>query len=508
MLLETKLLRIGFSLELDWNDTVFNTSITFIYVPTIMAFLSPLRTLWKILHWIFFSKRWILSCLIWHLIRLMDVASVLRCIPLGNLPKTILSFSQIPGEVDTFGCRPHHWCLLISCNILLDRLLQSFSLSLDAWGHLLSQLSVYLKVLDLKLAIAIFLRVYKLRRHSKLKLALNDLASMGHTFVKLFVRLGDVWKGILLQFMLWICCWVFLLERGAWNTDRASSVLVVHQCRFEDNLVEYALLAPIVLHRGKNIVVWRKGLLDRVVHFWGPVVITSNYRGWLCRLRVDWIDTGLFVHGQRGPLLVDRRHPLVIGWDHAVVHVTCSLQIARILSTVVSLSCPKLVAWLSTHCRSSLLVDDHLWWTVSSYRDLGAGRVFLDFYAPDTNHLVGVLARGSRTLHLSCVLVCWRIAQGNFFWANDLCLWGIFGETALSHSLRLAQLRATSDSFYRLLASLVEALRNSDVSLDGMLTLLAIATFFRSPSFQKLWARIVNTVCFASWSIWLSVSSK
>lgn len=471
-----------------------------------MAFLSPLRTLRKILHWIFFSKRWILSCLIWHLISLMDMLSVFRCIPLGNLFETVLSFGQIPGKVDTFGCRAHHWCLLVSCNILLDRLLQSFSLSLYTRGHLLSQFSVYLEVLDLKLAIAIFLRVYKLRGHSKLKLALaiNDLTSMRNTFVKLFMRLRDVWKGILLVFMLWIC-WVFFLERGARNTDWACSVLV-HQCRLENDLVKYALLATIVLHRGKNIVVWRKGLFDRVVHFWGSVVITRHHRGWLRRLWVDWIDTGLFVHRERSPL-VDRWHPLVIGWDQTIVHVTCSLQIARILSAVVSLGCPKLMARLSTHCCSSFLVDDHLWWTVSSYRDLGAGRVFLNFYAPDTNHLV-VHARGSRSIFSCIIIVCCRIAQRNFFWADDLCLWSIFGKTAFSHSLRLAQFRATFDSIVWLLAFLVETLRNSDVGLDGMLALLAIASFFRSLSFQKLYARFVSTVCFTSWSIWLSVSSE
>jgi len=68
----------------------------------------------------------------------------------------------------------------------------------------LSQFSVNLEVLDLKLAIAIFLRVYKLRRHSKFKLALavNDLASMRNTFVKLLVRLSGVLKGILLVFVL------------------------------------------------------------------------------------------------------------------------------------------------------------------------------------------------------------------------------------------------------------------------------------------------------------------
>ena len=188
--------------------------------------------------------------------------------------------------------------------------------------------------------------------------------------------------------------------------------------------------------------------------------------------------------------------------------MTCSLQIARILSAVVSLGCPKLVARLSTHCCCSLLVYDHLWWAVSSYRDLWAGRVFLNFYAPDTNHLIGVHARGSRSIFSCVIIVCCRIAQRNFFWADDLCLWGIFGKTALSHSLRLAQFRATFCSFVRLLAFLVKALRNSDVRLDGMFALLAIASFFRSLSFQKLYACFVSPVCFTSWSIWLSVSSE
>ena len=187
--------------------------------------------------------------------------------------------------------------------------------------------------------------------------------------------------------------------------------------------------------------------------------------------------------------------------------MTCSLQIARILSTIVSLGNPIIVARLSTRCRSSLLVDDHLWWAVSSYRYFGAGRVFLDLYAPDSNHLIGVHAWSSRS-HFSCIIDCCRIAQGNFFWTNDLCLWGIFGETAFLHSLRIVQFRATPDSFVRLLAFFMEAFWNSYVCLDGMLALLAITTFSRSLSFQKLWACVVSTVCFTSWSIWLSVSSK
>ena len=102
-----------------------------------------------------FDERWCRLLLLAHLLLLHDGSRLLR------LPTALAMapLRQVSSQIDLVCSTLHKRLSLVSRHVMLNRVLQGLALTLDAVLHLLAQLPINLEVLNLQLAIPLFLHV-------------------------------------------------------------------------------------------------------------------------------------------------------------------------------------------------------------------------------------------------------------------------------------------------------------------------------------------------------------
>ena len=114
-----------------------------------------------------------------HLLLLHGGARLLRLLP-ALLQLAQATLRQVTSQVDLHRCFLHDCFSFISRYIMLNGMLQCLALALDAGFHLSSELLIYFEILDLQLAISLFLCIDKLRRHVEFNLRVVDFLGLGH----------------------------------------------------------------------------------------------------------------------------------------------------------------------------------------------------------------------------------------------------------------------------------------------------------------------------------------